>query len=179
MTLADKVPDRESVPVGVTARETLVGHVKEGEVLLLLHDVADFLPLLLRRVDTGRVVRTGVQEDDGLVRCSLDVCNHAFKVQADSLLVVVLVLLHFQPGVLEDGRVVPPRRGGQVDGLGVRVVAREEGSTDAEGTCSRDGLGDGDAVLGDRLAVSAVGELGGVGGKVGESSDGEVLLVAL
>jgi hypothetical protein len=51
----------------------------------------------------------------------LDIPLHALKVQTNSLLVKVSVLLDFQTGILGDRSMVTPRRGGQVDGFGVRV----------------------------------------------------------
>ena len=57
----------ERVADSVTLREALVGHVEEGEELLLLDNVADLLPLLRRRVDTGRVVGASMEENDSLV----------------------------------------------------------------------------------------------------------------
>jgi hypothetical protein len=60
VALLDKVAQRVRVGVGVAGREALVGHVEEGEVVLLLDHLGDALPVLARRVDTGRVVRAGV-----------------------------------------------------------------------------------------------------------------------
>ena len=56
-------------------------------------------------------------------------------------------------------------------------MALEEGTTDAQGTGAGDGLGDGDAVLGERLRVGAVGELESGLGELGDTSDAGVLLV--
>lgn len=38
-------------------------HVKEGEVVLLLDDFGDLLPLLLSWIDAGRVVGAGMKKD--------------------------------------------------------------------------------------------------------------------
>ncbi|KAI3483212.1 hypothetical protein L1887_53992 [Cichorium endivia] len=57
----------QSVAVEVARGEALVCTVEEGKVALLDKDVGDLLPLLLRRVDTGGVVRARVQKEDALV----------------------------------------------------------------------------------------------------------------
>ena len=74
---------------------------------------------------------------DGLY---LEVLFQTSKVETDSLLVVVSILLNFQSRVTENGGMVTPCRGGEVYGLGVRVKASEESTTNAEGTSARDGL---------------------------------------
>lgn len=49
------------MPDGADQMTHLVGHVKEGEELLLLHDRADLLPLLGCGVHPSGVVGTGMQ----------------------------------------------------------------------------------------------------------------------
>jgi hypothetical protein len=100
------------------------------------------------------------------------VLSQALEVKGDILLVVVSVLGDFEARVLENRRVVSPRRSRQEDLLGTGVEALQERATDTEGTGSRDGLGDGNAALGQRSRVGSVGELCGVGGESWESSDG-------
>lgn len=97
VTLLDEETDRVGVLVGVTAREALVGHVEEGVVRLLFHDGADLAPLLRGRVDTGGVVGAGVEEDHAAFRRGLEVLDHAVKVQAYRVLVVVRVVLDLEP----------------------------------------------------------------------------------
>lgn len=128
---------------------------------LLLHDFGNLAPLVLGRVDARRVMGTGMQQEDALVRCILHVLQQAVKVEPDGLLVVVSVLFDGEASVLEDGCVVGPAGRGDVDGLGVRVEALQEGRGDAQGSCSGDGLRDGDAVLGYERAGGSVGEFGG------------------
>jgi hypothetical protein len=103
VALLDKVPDRKGVVVGVARGETLVGHVEEGYVLLVLDEVRQFLPLGVGRVDAGRVVRARVEEDDGALGRGRNVGLHAGKVEADRLLVEVAVLLDLEARVARDG----------------------------------------------------------------------------
>ena len=57
VALLDKVPDGKGVFEDITRGETLVGHVKEGEVFLLLEQVGELFPLCLGGVDAGGVLR--------------------------------------------------------------------------------------------------------------------------
>lgn len=175
LALLDEVADGKGVGVGVAAGEALVGHVEEGEVAVSLDDLADLLPLLLGGVDAGRVVGAGVEEEDAALGGGLDVGNHALEVEADGVLVVVAVLFNLEAGVGEDGLVVSPRGGGDVDLLVAAVELLEEGSADAESTSARQGLGDEEAVEDGR--VGAVGELGSQGRELGDTGDAGVLLV--
>jgi hypothetical protein len=68
VTLAHEVAWGERIVCDVAGREALVGHVEEGEVLLVLEERGELLPLVVRRVDAGRVVRTRMQEDDRVLR---------------------------------------------------------------------------------------------------------------
>ena len=178
VALLDEVTGSKSILVSVTAGEALVGHVEEGEVALLLHDIADLAPLVLGGVNTGRVVGTGVQQNDTVLGSSLDVGNQTLEVQANGVLVVVAVLLDLKAGVLENGVVVGPAGVGKVDLLRVGVEALQESTTNSQGTGSRDGLGDDEAVLLQDGGVGAVGKLSGGLGEGRDTGDASVLLVA-
>ena len=108
VALLNKVAQSKGVLVSVTAGETLVGHIEEGEVSLVLDDLADLLPLLLGRVNTGGVVGAGMEQEDATLGSGLDVGNQALEVEADGVLVVVAVLLDLEAGIAEDGLVVGP-----------------------------------------------------------------------
>ena len=60
VTLLNEVADREGILGSISGCETLVRHVEEGEKLLLLDEIRNFLPLSRSRIDTGRVVGTGM-----------------------------------------------------------------------------------------------------------------------
>lgn len=177
MALLNEVTNSKSILIGITTGEALVSHVEEGKVALLLHNIRDLLPLLLAGVNTSGVVSAGVEKEDTAVGGSLDVSNQTLEVEADGLLVVVTVLLNFKTGVVEDSLVVSPRRLRDVDLLLAGEELGEESSTDTESSSARDGLGDSDAVQG--RAVSAVGQLGGGGRKLRNTSDAGILLVHL
>lgn len=178
MALGNEVAGGKGILVSVTTGKALVGHVEESEVALLLHDIADLAPLGLGRVNTGGVVGTGVEQDDAVLGGCLDVLDQALEVQTNGVLVIVAVLLDLEAGVLEDGVVVGPAGVGQVDLLRAGVEALEEGTANAEGTGTGDGLGDDEAVVLDDGGAGAVGQLGGGVGEGRDTGDAGVFLVA-
>lgn len=177
VALLNEVTRGKGIAVGVTAGEALVSHVEEGKVALLLHDIADLAPLVLGRVDTSGVVGAGVEQDDAVVGGGLDVGEETLKVQTDGVLVVVTVLVDLEARVLEDGGVVGPARGGEVDLLRVGVEALEEGTADSQGTGTGDGLSDDETVLLQDGRVLAIGKLGGSLGEGWDTGDAGVFLV--
>ena len=56
--LFDEVPYWPSVAFGVARCETLVGGVEERDVMLGLHDLSYFLPLLGAEIRSSRIVST-------------------------------------------------------------------------------------------------------------------------
>jgi hypothetical protein len=177
VALLDEVAQSKSVGVGVAASEALVGHVEEGVVVAGLDGLTDLLPLLLGRVHTCRVVGAGVQQDDALLGHGLDVGHHALDVEADGLGVVVAVLLSLEARVREDGDVVGPGWGRDVDGLCAGVEAREEVGADAQRAGAGDALRDRDATLLHRSRLGAIGERGGSLGEARDARDAGVLVV--
>jgi len=71
VSLGHKVAHGKGITAGRAGGETLVGHVEEGEELLLLDNVGNFNPLGLSRIDTCWVVCTGMEEDNGTLRSRL------------------------------------------------------------------------------------------------------------
>lgn len=177
MALLHEVTGSKGILVSVTTGKALVGHVEEGKVTLLLHDVADLAPLVLGGVDTGGVVSAGVEKDDAVLGSSLDVGQQALEVEANGVLVVVAVLSDLQTGVLEDSGVVGPARGGKVDLLRVRVEALQESTTDSQSTGTGDGLGDDETVLLEDGGVGTVGQLSSSLGEGRDTGDTSVFLV--
>src|SRR5436305_9119088 len=117
MAFLDEVSHRKRILICVSACKTLVCHIKERIMLLLLDNVADLLPLLLGRINPSRIMSAGVQQYDRLLGSGFEISDHAIEVQPNRVLVVVPVLLHLQARVLEDSIVVRPTRGRDVDGL--------------------------------------------------------------
>lgn len=176
MALLSKVSNSISITVSVSTGETLVGGIEESNVVLLLHDLADLAPLSLSRVDSSRVVSTGVEQDGALGRGSLQVLDQTDKVKPDGVLVVVAVLDDLKTGVLEDGIVVGPAGSRDVDLLAGGETF-EESCTYPQGTGSRDGLCDGDAVLLDDGGFGTESELRGSLGERWDTGDSGVFLV--
>lgn len=175
MALIEEVAESKRILSSISAGKALVSHIKKGEVAFDLHSRGDLLPLLRSRVDTRRVVGAGMEEEDGVARSLLDVVDQTVNVEADGLLVVVTVGLDVQPAIMEDGLVVRPRRVWEVDGLSVRVETLEESTTNAKGTGSGNGLGDGHVL--EELGVGAIGEAGGGLGESGNTGDPGILFV--
>lgn len=108
VALLDEVTDGVGILVGVTGREPLVCHVEERKVAVVLDDIGDGPPLFGSRINTSWVVRACMEEEGTALRGILDVCEETVNVKPDRLLVVVPVLLHIQPRVLEDRSVIGP-----------------------------------------------------------------------
>ena len=68
VSLGDKMTDCKRIPRCRPRSETLVGHIKEGEKLSLFDNVRNHSPLLLRRVNSCRVVCTCMQENNSVLR---------------------------------------------------------------------------------------------------------------
>lgn len=177
LALLNKVADGKGILVSAATGEALVGHVEEGEVALGLDELGNLAPLSLGRIDTSGVVSTGVEEEDAALGSGLDIGNHALKVEANGVLVVVAVLLNLETSLGEDGLVVGPRGSGDVDLLLAVVELLEEGGADAESTSTGEGLGDDETVKSRR--VGAVSELGGEGRELRNTGNSSVLLVHL
>lgn len=140
--LLDKVADGPCVAGQIARREALVGGVEEGELATLAHECGDLLPLLLRGVDTGRVVCAGVEEDDGAGRRCPQRGHHAVKVEALGLGGEVGVVGEGEADICEDLVVIGPGWVGKIDGgLGLcGVELGEEEAAQVDGAGSRDGL---------------------------------------
>lgn len=85
----DKVPHRVCVLVEISRGKALVCAVEECKVALGLKQVGNGVPLLLGRVDTGRVVGTGVEQEDGAIRCRFERRGETIEVKTDRLGIVL------------------------------------------------------------------------------------------
>ena len=74
----------------------------------------------------------------------LQISLETLKVQSDCAFVEIPVTTDFKTRITKYGCMVAPGWHGEVDDLGVWVVASEKGSANSEGTCAGDGLCYGD-----------------------------------
>ena len=112
----DEVADSVSVFLETAGGETLIGHVEEGEEIVLLHHLRDLVPLLRRRVNTRGVVSARVQQYDGAWLGVCEIADHSVEVESLGLRVIVSVVADLEARGLEDGRVVRPGGPAHVDG---------------------------------------------------------------
>lgn len=174
--LVDEVADGPGIADQIPGGKTLVGAVKEGEVVALAHDGGNALPLVLGRVDAGRVMSAGMQQDDGAGRGGAQAGDHAIEVETLGLGVEVGVLHDGQAHAAKDLVVVGPGRVGEVDGRRLGMEAREEESPQMDGASARDGLEGGHAGVPNGRTVRAHEQFLRAGGEVGQPLDIEVLV---
>ena len=128
-----KEPDRESVFLE-TAVKALVGDIEERNEAAVDHDLEDFLPLVSREVEAGRVVAAGVQNDDSADFLRAEVSEQLLKGDRAVSLVVVLIVGNVETSLLEDGVMVAPgRNGGRGLGLADNKVEEVSGELDSAG----------------------------------------------
>lgn len=72
-----EVPQGEGINLDGSTGEPLVGHIEEGDVLLLFHQVFNLFPLGRGRVHSSRVVSSGVEADQRLVWSFVDILEHS------------------------------------------------------------------------------------------------------
>lgn len=111
-----EVTQTNTVLVEVTGDKALISSVEEGIEAVLFANAGDFFPLSESRVDAGGVVGASVQEDGRAGSGVLQVRNHAIEVEALGLLVEVAVVANLQASSGEDGVVVAPGGGANIDG---------------------------------------------------------------
>jgi len=124
--LFNEVADRPGVAGQIARREALVGGVEKGEVAALTHHGGDLLPLVLRWVDAGGIVGTGVQHDDGSCGRRPQRLQHAIEVEALGRGRKVGVLGQLQADIGKDLIVIGPCGIGDVDGRLLGVELGEE-----------------------------------------------------
>lgn len=152
----------------------MVRHVKEGEVRLGEHGLADSLPLLGRGVDTRGVVRARVQEEEASRGRVVDVLEECVVVERARVFLVVAQALKFDATVAEDVVMVAPRWRGH-EALRVRREAVHEVRHQTARSGTAESLHGGDSVFLDALGVFSVREFDGLVAERLESSDGQIL----
>ncbi|KAG0940460.1 hypothetical protein G6F31_015151 [Rhizopus arrhizus] len=138
--------------------EALVGHVDEGEQLLVFQQLRDLLPLGDGEVGAGGVVAAGVQQHHGAGLQLAQVGQHAVEIDAMGGWVEVGVIHHLEAGRAEHGAVVFPARVAQRDG-GVRQQLLQHVGADAQRTAATHRLCGGDAAGGQQRRILAEHQL--------------------
>ena len=106
-----KISDGPSVRVQATAGKTLVGAVKEGEVVLTLDDVRNLGPLVLGGVHACGIVCACVEDDDRPGGGGLQILDETIEIQRICLGIIVSVLPDIlEPGILENKSMIAPGR---------------------------------------------------------------------
>lgn len=120
----------------------ILGIVKKGKDVPLLNHVGYGPPLLLRRVDSGRVLRAGLQDDDVARLRGAEGSNGALKVELflGRVVVGVLLLLDVVGGNVPYVAVVEPGRVGDPDGGRLALQADQQLGADMAGAGSGNGL---------------------------------------
>lgn len=106
------------------------------------HGLGDFDPLLLGRVDTGRVVGASVEDEDGEMGSRENGSDQAIVVETTGINIEVRVVRDSGPNVLEDLVVVGPGWDGKIErGLwSARVETGEEQPAKVDSTSSGNSL---------------------------------------
>ncbi|KAH3670924.1 hypothetical protein OGAPHI_000635 [Ogataea philodendri] len=91
-----------------TRAKSLVGHVQEWQQLLLRDHVQNLVPLLQLWINTGRVVATSVEKNNGTWLGSGQVGEHSLLVQCVSLEIVIFVFFSGETGFFQNCDVVSP-----------------------------------------------------------------------
>lgn len=153
-----------------------IGRVEQHHVVLLLAQRAQLVPLLVRRVHAGRVVRAGVEHEAGVVRSLVHVVQHALEVQGGRLAVQVGVVTGGQSSVAENGVLVGPGRVGEQN-VARNIAVLQELREKTKRARARDCLGVGNHVL--LLVVDLVTpcELASGVVEIGNTDQGRVLVV--
>mmetsp|Transcript_45003 Transcript_45003/g.78580 ORF Transcript_45003/g.78580 Transcript_45003/m.78580 type:complete len:355 (-) Transcript_45003:281-1345(-) len=158
VTVGDKLANGIGIGFCVARGETLVGAVKEDQVVLLQHQLGQNIPLVLGRIAACGVVRTGMQHEERTILGVLDVVHKALEVDRLGGGIVVLVKHWLQAGIAEQGDVVGPSRIGNI-----HFHLAEEGlhhlTSQSAATSARNRLRGGDSSGLEGLAVRAIGKL--------------------
>lgn len=98
--------------------EALVGAVEEREQALVAHQLGNLGPLLFSGINSSRVVRVSMENDNVAFGSILQRRHHSLKIQHVGLLVKVGIVLDGQLDVIETLPVDGPCRVGDVNGWG-------------------------------------------------------------
>ncbi len=128
-------------------------------MVLGLHDIEDFFPLLRVGVNTSWVVSANVQKNYGVVFGIFEVLSEALEVETLSFGVIVTVVLPFLANNINNTSVKGPSGVWSEDvDIFVGIPVSKERETKAQGACSRNTLGSSDATLFELCVISTVCE---------------------
>lgn len=132
-----EISNSVGVVVQRATSEALVGGIEEWEESSLLHDGSDFMPLFIRKIDTGWVMRAGVKDEYGSSRCCVKSLFHAFKVNTTGICFPVWITRCISESTaLENHIVDSPSWVGVVNG-DIAFEAADELARKAQGASSR------------------------------------------
>lgn len=139
VAVRDELAEGVGVVGDVSGAIAKIGGIEKNDVVLLLAELAQLVPLLVRGIHSGRVMSAGVEHEAGVIGSLADVVQHALEVQDRSLAIQVGVVSGRKPGIAENGVLVRPGRIGEVH-LPHNVAVLQELSQKTERTRARDGL---------------------------------------
>lgn len=177
-SLLHKVANGPGIAVQIARSEALVSTVEKREVLFGLHDLGNLAPLALRGVNTGGIVCTSVQKDDGVFCGIVQRSLHAFEVKALGALVKVWVRRRRHLDVGEDLVVVGPGGVRQVHdrvAIDLAIELLEEEGSEVQSSSAGDGLHRCDAAFG--RCIGAEHQLASLAGEGGQTGDREIFMV--
>lgn len=131
--------DRVAILEEITRCKALVSRVESAEDVLALDDLSSLLPLSFSEIDTGRVVSTDVEHNDGVVLSIADILFHALEVETLSLGVIVAIGLHVVADESTNRLVNGP---GRVRHEEINVLMRVPLSEKLKAEAERTGTGD-------------------------------------
>lgn len=132
--LVEEETEAVTIFVKVTGCESLVSGVEEGEQFVFLAHLGNHGPLLLGGVNSGRVVGTSVQQDNGTSLSLREILEHSIDIETLGLGIEIAVRVGGQTAGFEDSLVVSPSRLAHVDGDLAELV--DEFADNLEGTSS-------------------------------------------
>lgn len=159
VALGNEVANGPDIALRVARGKSLVGHIEEDEVSLLLTDLRDLLPLLLGGINSSGVVSADVEQEDRASRSVINIRQHTVLIQTNGVGIVVTVRLNVKASILSDGDVITPGRIGQVDILVLGQEAAQKVRTDTKRTSSRESLSSHDLLRLEDVRTSAEDQL--------------------
>ena len=176
VSVLDELTESVSIISNGARAVAQVGSIEENDVVLLLAQLRDLVPLLVRRIHSGGVVSASMEQEARMVVSLADVIHHSLEVQNGLLAVQVRVLAGGHSSIAENRVLVSPGGVREVH-LSRDVAVLQELGKKTERTRSRDSLSAGNHVL--LLVVNLVAptELGGRLEESGKTNQARILVI--